>query len=377
MNQTERLYKIDTLIRSAGTIGFKSLQKALEVSRATLNRDLAMLRDRMNAPIVFDREAGGYRFADANLGPQYELPGLWFSDREILALLTMHRMLEDLDTGGLLGPHIAPLIARLNTLLAEPDGSADEIRKRVRIMPAHNRPVTAKLFEVIGSALVKRRRLELNYFSRSRNEHSWREVSPQRLVHYRNAWYLDGWCHRSDDMRVFALDAVGEARPLDRKALDITAAEVDRKVGTGYGIFRGTRLRQAVLRFSAESARWVKSEIWHPLQQGRELDDGRWELRLPYSATPELEMDILRHAEQVEVVSPPALRERIRQRLDAAVALYVPAAKRAIAERPAQTRPAQTRPAQTRPAEARPTQARPTQARPTETPAGKRRTRRS
>lgn len=276
----------------------------------------------MNAPIVFDRDAGGYRFAQANLGPQYELPGLWFSDREILALLTMHRMLEDLDTGGLLGPHVAPLIARLNTLLAKSDGSADEIRKRVRIMPAHNRPVTPRLFEAIGSALLKRRRIELNYFSRSRNTHSWREVSPQRLVHYRNAWYLDGWCHRSDDMRVFALDAVSEARPLDRKALDIGAAEIDRKVGTGYGIFRGTRLRQAVLRFSAESARWVKAEIWHPLQQGSQLDDGRWELRLPYSATPELEMDILRHAEHVEVVAPLALRGRIRLRLEMAASAY-------------------------------------------------------
>ncbi len=109
---------------------------------------------------------------------------------------------------------------------------------------------------------------------------------------------------------------------MDRKALDIGETEVDRKLGSGYGIFRGTRLRQAVLRFSAESARWVRSETWHPLQEGHELADGRWELRVPYSASAELEMDILRHAEQVEVVAPKALRERIRQRLEQAMQQY-------------------------------------------------------
>ncbi len=308
--------------RSAGVIAFKDLQAALEVSRATLTRDLTMLRDRLNAPIEFDREAGGYRLAEHKLGPQYELPGLWFSDQEILALLTMHRMLEDLDTGGLLGRHIEPLIARLNSLLEEPDGSADEIRDRVRLIGAHNRPVPSRLFEVIGSALVKRRRLEIEYFSRGRNALGWREVSPQRLVHYRNAWYLDAWCHRSDALRVFALDAVSQARMIERHTHDIAIAEVERKLGSGYGIYRGTRLRQAVLRFSAEAARWVRSEIWHPSQQGQLLDDGRWELRLPYSASPELEMDILRHAEQVEVVSPPELRRRIAQRLADAAAAY-------------------------------------------------------
>ena len=87
MRQTERYYRIDQLIRARGVIDFKSLQQALEVSRATLVRDLAALRDRFNAPIVFERERGGYVLADAGFGPQYELPGLWFNDREILALL--------------------------------------------------------------------------------------------------------------------------------------------------------------------------------------------------------------------------------------------------------------------------------------------------
>ena len=114
MNPLDRIYRIDQIIHQRRVVRFDDLMRELEVSRATLKRDLAFLRDRLNAPIVFDRDAGGYRFSTPSAGPQYELPGLWFNDREVLALLTMHRMLQDLDTGGLLGPHVQPLIERLD-----------------------------------------------------------------------------------------------------------------------------------------------------------------------------------------------------------------------------------------------------------------------
>lgn len=322
MNRTERLYRIDQVIHQRTVVTRAELLQELEISWATLKRDLAYLRDRLNAPIVFDHDRGGYCFDRSGAGPQYELPGLWFNSQEVLALMTMHRLLEDLDTGGLLGPQIAPLIARLDGLLESTSGSAAEVMRRVRVIAAQNRPVIAKWFEMVGSALVQRHRLEITYFTRTRNERSRREVSPQRLVHYRNAWYLDAWCHKTDSLRVFAVDAIEDARVIDRRARNVSTAELDRELGAGYGIFRGRNVRWAVLRFSPDAARWVGAEIWHPKQEVRSLPDGRYELRLPYSGTPELEMDILRHGEQVEVVSPEPLRRRIAERLAAARALY-------------------------------------------------------
>lgn len=59
MNQTERFYKIDQLLNERVVVSFQELLDNLEVSRATLKRDLQYLRDRLNAPIVFDRDAGG------------------------------------------------------------------------------------------------------------------------------------------------------------------------------------------------------------------------------------------------------------------------------------------------------------------------------
>ncbi len=65
MGKTERLYQIEMLIRSRGQASFAQLQEVLEVSRATLWRDLEYLRSRLGAPIEYDRFANAYRFGAA------------------------------------------------------------------------------------------------------------------------------------------------------------------------------------------------------------------------------------------------------------------------------------------------------------------------
>jgi len=323
VNQTERLYQIDHLIRNRRVVPFEALQAALGVSRATLKRDLQHLRDRLNAPIVFDRDEGGYRLnVDKGTGPRYQLPGMWFSPNEALALLTMHQMLESLDSGGLLGPHIEPLKKRLIALLESPETPAKEFLKRIRLLPSQIRKVPLKWFEVVGSALLKRKRLQLTYYTRSRDSRGEREVSPLRLVNYRNNWYLDAWCHSSDDIRMFSLDAIEQVQVLEKRAKDVSLAEIDRRIGAGYGIYRDKVISWAVLRFNSAAAIWVRAEIWHDEQRSRDVDGGGYELEVPYSNSAELVMDVLRHGENVEVIGPAELRNEIARRLREAANLY-------------------------------------------------------
>ena len=50
------------------------------------------------------------------------------------------------------------------------------------------------------------------------------EVSPQRLVFYRESGYLDGWCHPRDGLRSFAVEGIRQAHVLDAPTRDIAAA---------------------------------------------------------------------------------------------------------------------------------------------------------
>lgn len=323
MDRTERFHLIDMLLSNHGVVSFKTLQARLEVSRATLKRDLEYLRNRLNAPIVWDREAGGYRFErNGQVGGQYELPGLWFSAEEIHALLTMQHLLANLDAGGLLGPHIQPLMARLTSLIGSGRHPAEEVRRRIKLIPIAARRLPLDHFASLGSALLRRKRLYITYYAKGSDEITEREVSPQRLVHYRENWYLDAWCHLRQGLRSFAVDGVRGAEILDKPAREVPERRLNAVLGAGYGIFSGQKVSWARLRFSPARARWVALEQWHPRQRGRLLKDGRYVLELPYSDDRELVMDILRHIPDVEVLSPPALRQNIAAKLRAGLARH-------------------------------------------------------
>lgn len=323
MDRTERFYRIDQLLNERKIVSFSGFMEKLGVSRATIKRDLEYMRNRLNAPIVWDREEGGYRFAGPERGAaQYELPGLWFSAQEVHALLTMQHLLMGLDSGGLLGPHIRPLLARLKALLGTGDNPSEEIRKRIRILGMASRRMALDHFAVVGSALLRRKRLLLSHCVRARDEVIEREVSPQRLVHYRDNWYLDAWCHLRNDLRSFAVDAIRRAEILEQAARNVPEKTLDAVLGAGYGIFSGKRVAWARLRFSPERSRWVSLEQWHPRQKSHFEEDGSFVLEIPYSDSRELVMDILRHGAAVEVLAPSALRKEVAAELRAALGRY-------------------------------------------------------
>ena len=323
MDRTERFYKIDQLLSEHRVVPFSAFEDRLGVSRATIKRDLEYMRNRLHAPIVWDRELRGYHFDQPLRGSsQYELPGLWFSATEIHALLTMQHLLAGLDAGGLLAAHVAPLQSRLKSLLNTGDQSAEEIQKRVRIIGVASRVAGLDHFAVVGSALLRRKRLIINYYVRARDEVTEREVSPQRLVHYRENWYLDAWCHLRSELRSFAIDAVRRAEIVDTAAKNVPEKTLDAVLGSGYGIFSGRKVRWAKLKFAADRARWVSVERWHPRQKGALQPDGSYVLELPYSDHRELVMDILRYGPDAEVLAPADLRDLVRTRLGQALQAY-------------------------------------------------------
>jgi predicted DNA-binding transcriptional regulator YafY len=84
-------------------------------------------------------------------------------------------------------------------------------------------------------------------------------------------------------------------------------------LGAGYGIFSGDDVAWATLRFTPERARWVATERWHPNQQGQMLDDGSYQLQIPYSDDRELIMDILKYGGDCQVIGPESLRQRVAE----------------------------------------------------------------
>jgi predicted DNA-binding transcriptional regulator YafY len=320
MSNYARIYRIDQLLNDRKAVSFQTLIDRLEVSPATLKRDLAYMRDRLNAPIVYDKELNGYRFESTS--DSYSLPGLWFSPEEIYALLTMQHLLANLDSEGLLSNHIKPLQSRLLAMLDDSDNSVEEIQKRVRIEKMGARKFDLEHFQEIGTALVKRKRLMIEYQSRSKDENTKREISPQRMIYYRDNWYLDAWCHQKNALRSFSIDAIKTAEILETKADDIAEDELNAELGSGYGIFAGKDIQWALLRFTPERAKWVANEVWHPVQVTKFLEDGSYEIKFPFSDERELIMDILKYGADVTVLSPQSLINQVLSQANGLIKNY-------------------------------------------------------
>lgn len=313
MNRLERVYKIDQMLQERTVVSRETLLRELEVSLATFKRDLEHMRDRLNAPVVYDRDLNGYRFAkeQPGRGPRYQLPGLWFNQEEATALVTMQHLLASIDQGKLLAPHIEPLMSRIDSILGSGETSSKELRKRIKVVNFHARPANAKFFSEVGYALLNRKQIHIQYYSRGKNEITERDVSPQRLCFYQANWYLDGWCHWKKELRTFAIDSIHAIELLEAKATEIPAKELDAHLASGYGIFSGVTVKTAKLKFTPERARWVASENWHGQQVSSFDAQGNYILEVPYSDDRELMLDIMRHGGHVEVLAPKELRKKV------------------------------------------------------------------
>ena len=317
MDKQNRIYRAHQILSCAHFhISRATLEDRLGCDRIGVQRIVAELRG-LGAPLDYDNEKNGYQY-DKSVA--FELPGVWFTPDEILGLIAAHDLLTDAEPG-MLSQTLLPLRQKLDKLLETKKLGAGQLSKRVRIIRLAGRG-PGDFFAEVTRALVERKQIQFDYRARTNGQDKSRKVSPQRLTHYRDNWYLDAWSHADKQLRTYALDCIRNIRISSMIAKDISEATLHDHYATAYGIFAGKPIDTARLVFSAHRAQWVSREIWHPKQIGEFLADGCYQLDLPYADTRELMMDILKNGIDVEVISPPNLRLEVQQKLAAALQQY-------------------------------------------------------
>jgi predicted DNA-binding transcriptional regulator YafY len=321
MDRYERILTLHRMLKSARRpVPLSRVMDDLGCSRATAYRDIAFLRDALGAPIDSDGDQAAFHYAPDEVD-RFELPGLWLTSEELQALLALNELVGR--TGpGILASALAPFRSRIDKLLSnQTDGQSFPV-DRIRVISSGTRKVDEATFRHVASSVLGRKRLKFDYRARSTDEGTTRTVSPQRLTHYRDNWYLDAWDHNREGLRSFALDRIARAQVSEEAAEDRAEAELNQHLASSYGIFSGPPKAWATIRFSPHAARWVADEHWHSQQQGQWLKDGRYELKVPYSNSRELLMDVLKYGPDAEVVAPVSLREEMKIMLQLAVGAY-------------------------------------------------------
>jgi len=319
MDRYERIFALHHRLKEARyPVSGPVLEAELGCSRATLYRDVGFLRDVLQAPLL-STDAGF--FYDRLHADKFELPGLWFNSDELHALLATHELLNR-SGADVLGGALEPLRERIDALLADQHGGKRLPIERIRVIGSYTRKRDEAVFRTVAGAVLERKRMHFEYTARSTDQATLRTVSPQRLTHYRDNWYLDAYDHGREALRSFSVDRISGAQVLKEAARDVPEQELSDLLSDSYGIFSGRARQTATIVFSAEAARWVADEHWHSRQQGRFLEDGSYELQVPYSNPRELLMDVLRYGADARVIEPVSLRELAKSKLQLALAQY-------------------------------------------------------
>jgi proteasome accessory factor C len=307
MKKQDKIYLLDQMLKASKfPISMSTISERLECSVATVYRTISDLRDGYGAPIETDIENGGFYYADKNT---FELPGLRLQADEIEALLMASHLLEDIQSGLLKEP-LSRLLDNISNLLKE-HGIKD--KRNIQIIYALFRKADPKIFSQVFRALQDGLRVEIEYIARSTNTSSKRTISPLKLTNYKNAWYLDSWCHMREGIRSFALEQIVDCHVTNEACQKIGPEVMKNHFSGSYGIFSGEHKYTARLKVSAHMASWVSKEQWHTKQIISYLKDGSLFLEVPYNNDIELIMDILRYGENMVVLSPESLKQRVKE----------------------------------------------------------------
>ena len=305
----ERMLRIHDELRRGTLVNCTKLVKALEVSRKTIVRDIAFMRDRLDLPIEFDPRIQAYRYTH----PVNAFPTVHVTEGELLALLVAQRALQQYRG--------TPFHRQLEIAFEKLAGG---LRDRISFSPADElRAVSFKniglgktdlaVFNALSGAVLRQEEVAFAYRKPGDAKKSQRRVRPYHLANRENSWYLVGFDLEREALRTFALPRIAEvavtkeifARPLDFSPEKFFASAL--------GVLGGDGDYRVVIRFTAAVAERVREREWHESQEMRELPDGGLELKLRLGALMEVEQWVLGWGAAAEVVAPPELRKSIRR----------------------------------------------------------------
>jgi predicted DNA-binding transcriptional regulator YafY len=214
-SQLERLEELKGLLRARDHSTADALADELRISRRTLHRDLAILRD-SGFPVEADRGRGG----GMRLHPNWALGRLQFSAAEAIDLLLSIAVAEQLNSPILLR-HLGRIRRKVVAAFGESQQSRIRaLRGRIFVGPPASERVSASRqsaaagsLGALADAFVNAQCARIDYVDRSGTATS-REIEPHFLFLTLPVWYVLSWDRLRGAIRHFRADRIRAVKPL-------------------------------------------------------------------------------------------------------------------------------------------------------------------
>lgn len=306
----ERVNQIDKLIREGRCPSCRILAERFEVSSRTVERDIEFMRDRMGAPIKFDKDRKVYIYSE----PGFVLTHVNLTAGEMVAVFLGQKLLVHYG-GTPFDKQIRQAMEKIKRLLT--DEVSIELEQFDQAVSFGTDPArgeadqVAVWFEALNEAIARREGVEILYYAPSTGEQTRRRVDPYHLHFREGAWYMIGYCRLREDFRLFALFRIGELT----KTGEIFGrrADFDAKkfMASSWGLERGADPVEIAVRFDPYPARYIRERQWHESQKLQEMPDGSIILRVRISGLGEFKRWVMQFGPSAEVLEPAELRQEV------------------------------------------------------------------
>jgi len=280
--QFERHANIDRRIRAGEFPSVPTLAAEWEVDERTIKRDIEFMKDRLDAPIEYDRKRRGYFYTEDT----WSFPAISMREGELLALLLARHSLEqyrDLPMGKMLNHFLEQV---LGTASGHVGVTPDRILQGFSFVPPPSVPVSFEVWDHLCRCTLQRRTVEIAYQSLNAANPQPYRLDPLHIANIEGEWYLFAKSHRKGDVLQLAISRIanvtdsGETFAVPK---DFDPEELKRQLFGRYASMQG-KTETVRIRIDAASTARVHLKQWHADQKVVPRKDGSVEISFPVSS---------------------------------------------------------------------------------------------
>lgn len=316
-----RLYHIHNSLCSKSYPNVPVLTEQLEVSKRTVERDIEYLRDRLGAPILYSHKKRGYYYENCD----FQLLPVNLTEGELVALFLGQNLLAQC-IGTPLEDYIHSAFEKILTMMQKRisvDWHTIEETISFDVKPLRgDEKKVAQMYGCLATAIGEKNTVWIKYYGAVKDETNERYVDPYHLRYHQGAWYLIGYCHLREAIRIFALDRILDIKRTEKTFVVDPGFLLEEYLEGSLGIEHGEGLHDVTIRFDSHQARWIRERRWHPSQRLEFQDDGSLVLKMTISSLNEVKRWVLGFGGHAEVFEPEELRRSVAEEIKSMKHVY-------------------------------------------------------
>lgn len=308
--------KLSHLLELINILQYKKFSTAseladmLEVDKKTIYRYM----DSLNMASIPVRAKKG-RYGGFYIGDEYYMKQPALTNDEVQALLLSSEILSK-ENGFIYAEELKKAVSRIINSSLNTQKELSNIKETMDFQVSKIgsfEDLEGKISK-LNYAMQNNLSIKISYFSMSKNGQTTRVVDPYSLTFRKGFWYLIGYCHLREEIRIFKVLRIKSIRVTEAKFKKPKSFSVKEYMKNSWNIYRGEDTEVKII-FNKEIAPFIKETDWHENQKIEDLPNGEIAFTVFVNGTNEIKSWIMGFGDKVKVMEPASLKDEIKKEI--------------------------------------------------------------